>query len=90
MCSSPPAALSLTSGPVRARLPAQGVADLHSLEDVIHLSLQDEVLVDLLEDDRLQDTNVHQRIERRWLAELRVPFSTLYINGRVGQGCGRV
>ncbi|XP_043210658.1 coiled-coil and C2 domain-containing protein 2A-like [Amphibalanus amphitrite] len=64
-------------------LPPQGVADLHSLDDVIHLSLQDEVLVDLLDDDRLQDTNVHQRIERRWLAELTVPFSTLYINGRV-------
>ncbi|XP_037084819.1 coiled-coil and C2 domain-containing protein 2A-like [Pollicipes pollicipes] len=64
-------------------MPAHESADLKCLDDAIYLSLQDEVLVDLLEDDRQVDTNIHQRIERRWLAELRIPFSTLYINGRV-------
>ncbi|KAK8774158.1 hypothetical protein V5799_011309 [Amblyomma americanum] len=52
------------------------------VRDVIYLNLFDEVVLDLLEDDRERQSTVHQRLERRWLGSLRIPFSTLYINSK--------
>lgn len=54
-----------------------------SVRDVIYLNLFDEVVLDLLEDDRERLSTVHQRLERRWLGNLKVPFSTLYLNSKV-------
>lgn len=54
------------------------------LKDSIYLNLFDEVVLDLLEDDRERPTTVHQRLERRWLGSLSLPFSTLYLNSKVG------
>jgi hypothetical protein len=50
--------------------------------------LFDEIVVDLLEDDRMRETNIHQRLERNWLGSLQIPFSTLYFNTRVGEEQG--
>jgi hypothetical protein len=50
----------------------------------LYLHLFDEIVVDLLEDDRMRETNIHQRLERNWLGSLHVPFSTLYFNSKVG------
>ncbi|KAL1433693.1 hypothetical protein MTO96_012230 [Rhipicephalus appendiculatus] len=58
--------------------PEEGV-----VKDVIYLNLFDEVVLDLLEDDRERHSTVHQRLERRWLGSLKIPFSTLYINAKI-------
>jgi hypothetical protein len=49
----------------------------------LYLHLFDEIIVDLLEDDRMRETNIHQRLERNWLGSLQIPFSTLYFNSKV-------
>ncbi|XP_029832757.4 coiled-coil and C2 domain-containing protein 2A [Ixodes scapularis] len=54
-----------------------------SVRDIIYLNLFDEVVLDLLEDDRERLSTVHQRLERRWLGNLKVPFSTLYLNSKI-------
>lgn len=38
-----------------------------------------------LQDDRERVTTVHQRIEKKWLGSLTIPFSTIYFNGKVKQ-----
>eukprot|EP01137_Pigoraptor_chileana_P026496 Opistho-2@7843 len=56
---------------------------LSGVDDKVYFNLFDEVVVDILRDDRQRDTNIHQRLERRWLGSLSLPFSTIYQNGRV-------
>ncbi|XP_064486187.1 coiled-coil and C2 domain-containing protein 2A-like isoform X2 [Ornithodoros turicata] len=51
--------------------------------DIIYLNLFDQVVVDLLEDDRERSTTVYQRLQHRWLGCLKVPFMTLYLNGKI-------
>ncbi|GLH06303.1 Coiled-coil and C2 domain-containing protein 2A [Gryllus bimaculatus] len=57
--------------------------NLQEMQDTLHLHLFDEIVVDLLEDDRMRDTNIHQRLERHWLGSLSIPFITLYHNARI-------
>jgi coiled-coil and C2 domain-containing protein 2A len=54
------------------------------MDDLVYLHVYDEVAIDLLEDDRRRETDIHQRFEKRWLGSITIPFSTLYTNGRVG------
>lgn len=61
------------------------INNTHSFEDSLHIHLFDEIIVDILEDERMRDTTIHQRIERNWLGSLRIPFSTLYFNHQVSQ-----
>ncbi|XP_034250216.1 coiled-coil and C2 domain-containing protein 2A [Thrips palmi] len=51
--------------------------------DTLFIHLFDEVIVDLVEDDRQRETSIHQRLERNWLASLHIPFSTLVHNARI-------
>ena len=37
----------------------------------------------LSQDDRERDSSVHQRIEKKWLGSLKIPFTTIYFNGKV-------
>ena len=55
------------------------------MDDLIYLLVYDEVAIDLLEDDRRRETDIHQRLEKRWLGSISIPFSTLYVNGRVSR-----
>lgn len=53
------------------------------MDDLIYFQLYDEVAIDLLEDDRRRETDIHQRLEKRWLGTISIPFATLYSNGRI-------
>ncbi|XP_013080825.2 coiled-coil and C2 domain-containing protein 2A-like isoform X2 [Biomphalaria glabrata] len=56
---------------------------LQGIEDMIYLNVFDEVTVDILEDNRERETNVHQRIEKKWLGSIKIPFSTVYFNNKI-------
>nr|XP_022316561.1 coiled-coil and C2 domain-containing protein 2A-like isoform X3 [Crassostrea virginica] len=58
-------------------------ANLQTVTDNLYLNLFDQVLIDIQEDDRQRGTTVHQRIEKKWLGGLTIPFSTVYFNGKI-------
>ncbi|ODN05565.1 Coiled-coil and C2 domain-containing protein 2A [Orchesella cincta] len=58
-------------------------ANLSRMDDLVYFHVYDEVAIDLLEDDRRRETDIHQRLEKRWLGTISIPFSTLYTNGRI-------
>lgn len=62
---------------------------LQTVNDVVYLNLFDEVVINILQDDRQQSTNIHQRLERHWLGSIEIPFSTIYFNNKV-EGTFRV
>ncbi|XP_049548327.1 coiled-coil and C2 domain-containing protein 2A [Anopheles darlingi] len=49
----------------------------------LHIDLYDEHLENLLDDDRARPTEMYQRISSRWLGQLRIPISTVYLNQRL-------
>ncbi|XP_058450036.1 coiled-coil and C2 domain-containing protein 2A [Malaya genurostris] len=49
----------------------------------LNIDLYDEFMEDLLEDDRSRPTEVYQRITSKWLGQLRIPISTIYLNQRI-------
>lgn len=63
--------------------------NLQTVNDVVYLNLFDEVVFNILQDDRQQSTNIHQRLERHWLGSVEIPFSTIYFNNKV-EGTFRV
>ena len=60
-------------------------SSLQKITDDLYISLFDEVVVDILQDDRQRETNVHHRIEKKWLGSLTIPFSTLHQRERVSR-----
>ncbi|XP_053631071.2 coiled-coil and C2 domain-containing protein 2A isoform X2 [Cherax quadricarinatus] len=58
-------------------------SSLQTVTDNVYLHLFDEVIHDLLEDDRLRDSTIYHRIEKRWLGSLKIPFSTIYCNAKI-------
>lgn len=58
-------------------------SNLQKITDDLSISLFDEVVMDILRDDRQRETNVHHRIEKKWLGSLTIPFSTLHERERV-------
>jgi len=41
------------------------------------------VAIYLHQDEGSQSSTIHRRVERRWLGGIKIPFTTIYINGRV-------
>ncbi len=71
---------SSSEGVSAAGMTAEALA---AVRDSLHIHLFDEVSVDLLEDPSERSTQVHRRLERKWLGSLSVPFSSLFRNTRV-------
>ncbi|KAM5338395.1 coiled-coil and C2 domain-containing protein 2A isoform 2-T5 [Glossophaga mutica] len=69
--------------PFRAPNGDYSMTSLQSVKDDVFINIFDEVLYDVLEDDRERGSGTHTRTERHWLGCVRIPFSTIYFQARI-------
>nr|XP_058923206.1 coiled-coil and C2 domain-containing protein 2A isoform X2 [Kogia breviceps] len=69
--------------PFRAPNGDYSTTSLQSVKDDVFINIFDEVLYDVLEDDRERGSGIHTRIERHWLGCVKIPFSTIYLQARI-------
>lgn len=53
------------------------------MKDYLCLQIFDEQVEELFDEDRLKANEIYQRLSSKWLAEIRVPFYTIYSIQRV-------
>ncbi|KAM8957912.1 coiled-coil and C2 domain-containing protein 2A [Lycaon pictus] len=69
--------------PFRAPNGDYSTTSLQSVKDDVFINIFDEVLYDVLEDDRERGSGIHTRIERHWLGSVKIPFSTIYFQAKI-------
>ncbi|XP_023389695.1 coiled-coil and C2 domain-containing protein 2A [Pteropus vampyrus] len=69
--------------PFRAPNGDYSTTSLQSVKDDVFINIFDEVLYDVLEDNRERGSGIHTRIERHWLGCVKIPFSTIYSQARI-------
>ncbi|XP_045854038.1 coiled-coil and C2 domain-containing protein 2A isoform X2 [Meles meles] len=69
--------------PFRAPNGDYSTTSLQSVKDDVFINIFDEVLYDVLEDDRERGRGIHTHIERHWLGSVKIPFSTIYFQAKI-------
>ncbi|CAF0923544.1 unnamed protein product [Adineta steineri] len=67
-------------------LPPDNDFDATSLQrcrDILYINIFDQLDVDLPTTDRERDQVIKKRIARNWLGSVKIPFSNIYVNGRL-------
>jgi hypothetical protein len=62
----------------------QSLLDSEVGMEMIYFNVFDEFLIDMIEDERDRDVEIHQRKERNWIGSFAMPFTALYEQTRVG------
>ncbi|KAJ6629951.1 Coiled-coil and C2 domain-containing protein 2A [Pseudolycoriella hygida] len=55
----------------------------HRTKDYLCLQMFDEQVEDLFEEDRMKANEIYQKVSSKWLAEIRIPFYTIYSMQRI-------
>jgi coiled-coil and C2 domain-containing protein 2A len=56
---------------------------LQRCRDILYINVFDLVEIDLPATDREREQVVRKRISRNWLGSVKIPFSNIYVNGKV-------
>ena len=60
-------------------------SSLQRCRDILYINVFDQLEVDLPTTERERDQMIRKRIARNWLGSVKIPFSNIYINGRVNK-----